>query len=154
MIVFTSDRVIYRPGSAARDLRDTIKIAEKAGHSIFYIPLLEESEELDLTESFKDLPIQQTQQTAIWLDFIPTYDFYLNVYKFLLTKNIKLINSPEEHILALKFENFYPLIAEHTAKSVIVNNIDEMENMCSTLTFPVSVKGDVKSNKEGICFSP
>jgi hypothetical protein len=85
---------------------------------------------------------------GVWVGFIPESDRYNAIYEAALQKNVQLINSPEQHRTAMEFDRFYPALQDLTAKSVVISDLSELADVPDRLTFPVFVKGAVKSNKD------
>jgi hypothetical protein len=81
--------------------------------------------------------------------FITEPEYYAEVCAGAAQRGIEMINTAEASRTVMEFDRFYPLIADLTAKSVIVRSVDDCEQAFLELGSPVFVKGLVKSLKEG-----
>lgn len=119
-------------------------IAEAA--RIFGCPIYPIHSDTDISpeEIFAYVPQYKPKILGIWVGFIPSIERYKSIYDAALNKGIQLVNSPEQYRLAMEFDKFYPHVKDITPKSIIIQHLDELTD---DVTFPVFVKGAVKSNK-------
>lgn len=66
----------------------------------------------------------------------------------LLTRNIRLVNSPAEFQTAEEFDRYYPFITNLTCRSIIATTSEEAKQGAAMLGYPVFVKGTVQSFKK------
>lgn len=144
LISEASDQI--EKSASSRDLENFTRTAELIGFKVYYIP-----QDFSVCENAENavahIPLQEKETVSFWIGYIPDFQRYEDIYKALLEKNIRLVNSPEEHILIQQFDNFYPLIAEFTAKSKIISSVKEVQNAVDEIGFSVFLKGTVQSVK-------
>jgi hypothetical protein len=80
--------------------------------------------------------------------YIPAVDHYAAIYAAAAAKGVRLVNTPAQYQTAMEFDKFYPLLGELTPESLIVSSIEELFSIPQRLSFPVFVKGAIKSNKD------
>lgn len=135
--------------SSACDLRRLQITAKTLGlNTIILSPYFSEtgdttSLELDLLRFSGNI-----NETAIFIGYIPDAVNYAALERALSSANIKLINTTEEHLRVMEFDQFYPLIEKLTPKSAIVNNSSGARFAANSIGYPVFVKGLIKSLKE------
>jgi len=98
--------------------------------------------------AFAYVPTFDALQLGIWVGYIPTPERYTAIYQAALTRNIRLVNTPNQYQTAMEFDRFYPRLGDLTPKSRIVTAPGQLATAASELGFPLFVKGTVKSNKE------
>lgn len=146
MIVFSeySDRL--PPSASVDDLRAGTEAARLAGCRIFHIP-----SDFSVCETAENalwhVPRQASPQLGFWIGYIPDVERYRAIYGAAAEKNIRLINTPDEHARAMEFDGAYERLRELTPKSVIVESLDDCERAAETVGLPVFVKGVVQSRK-------
>src|SRR6185369_5961420 len=94
------------------------------------------------------VPAFDERLPGVWVGYIPSYERYEAIYQAALNHNVQLVNSPLEYRRAMEFDQFYPLLAELTPKSLIVEDVAQIAEVERELGYPVFVKGAVKSDKE------
>ena len=146
MLVVLSEQTSRTTSVNAQEIKQITEIARMFGCRIFTIP--QYSDKSQSEDTFSYVPEFTTLIPAIWVGFIPTAQHYQTIYRLALKKNIQLINSPEQHNIAMEFDKFYPMLADITPKSVTITSISQFEQAMNDLKFPVFVKGAVKSNKD------
>jgi ATP-grasp domain, R2K clade family 3 len=127
--------------------QENLKIVEAArmfGCRIYPLP----SDIGELEDAFLYTPNFETPTAGIWVGFIPTQEKYEAVYQAASSKNIFLLNTPDQHQTAQEFDRYYPLLEKLTPKSVVVTNVAECNLVAKELSFPLFVRGTVKSNKD------
>lgn len=85
---------------------------------------------------------------GVWVGYIPTYERYDAVYQAALSRNIHLVNTPDQFRHAMEFDQFYPLLGDLTPKSLIIHAAAQVDQVEREIGYPVFVKGAVKSDKE------
>ncbi len=90
----------------------------------------------------------QKNEKVFWLGFVPRYEDYETVYEILKTRNLDLINSPEEFSKSEYFDQFYPFIKEDSIESGIASNIIEAKTIADKLGYPLFLKGAIQSLKK------
>ncbi len=78
---------------------------------------------------------------------------YTKTYKTFLGYGYKLINTPQQHILASELESWYPLIANLTPKSKVYEEFPSLEEFYKNFTFPVFIKGNRQTSKHNFKLS-
>lgn len=146
MIVFSEAIDTGRPNASQRDLIKGTEAAQIQGCRIFYIAD-DFSRCGDAEGALAHVPTFDSSQAAVWLGFIPSAERYTAIYQAAASRNIYLLNNPEEHLNAQEFHRFYPLIEALTPASVVMQSPDEIEAAAEKLGFPIFVKGTVQSRK-------
>ncbi|MEL6524604.1 MAG: ATP-grasp domain-containing protein [Chloroflexota bacterium] len=145
MIVFADD-VTNKISLNAREIQATIEAARMYGCRVVIVPTDFASvggaeNTLAYTPSFDE------PELAVWTGFVPMYERYTALYDAAQSKNIRLVNTPQQHATVMAFEKFYPLIKHITPKSVIISDMNQLDTITEQLAFPIFVKGSVKSKK-------
>ncbi len=103
----------------------------------------------------------ETIEQGVYRGWMLTPEHYMDLYEALLSRNIRLINSPEEYKHCHYLPESYSIVSEVTPKSVWTENVsDEAGLKVMIETFngsPVIVKDYVKSEKhnwEEACYIP
>jgi hypothetical protein len=89
--------------------------------------------------------IEDCSGTVIFSGYIPA-DYQAIVNK-VQEKGGNMINSLENSELLMGFSNWYPLIRDLTAKSIIIESDSDLDQAVA-IGFPLFIKGEIKSNKE------
>jgi hypothetical protein len=133
--------------ASARDNFAMSEAAKLAGCTVYYIP-----KDFSRCENAENglwhIPPQAHWRLALWIGFIPTAERYEAIYTELLRKQIRLLNSPQEHLIAQEFDRAYPMLQGITPRSVVLTSADETQQALEILGLPVFVKGAVRSRKE------
>lgn len=66
---------------------------------------------------------------------------YQNRYEEYLSRGLRLINSPEQHILASELPAWYPYIEDFTPRSVCFDSFPTLEDIKDIFSFPIFIKG-------------
>jgi hypothetical protein len=148
MVVVLSEASFTDRGSInGRELNAITDAARLFGCRVYQLP-----PNFDICETaenaFAYVPTFVALQLGIWVGYIPAPDRYTAIYQAALTRNIRLVNTPDAYQTAMEFDRFYPLLGDLTPKSQIVTAPDQLATAASELGFPLFVKGAVKSNKE------
>lgn len=146
MIVFSEATDTGRPNASQMDLIKGTEAARLQGCRIFHIPA-DFSRCADAEGALNHIPAFDSAQAAVWLGFIPSPERYAAIYQAAASRNIYLLNTPEEHLNAQEFHRFYPRIEHLTPASVVIQSPDEIEAAAEQLGFPIFVKGTVQSRK-------
>lgn len=97
------------------------------------------------------VPRFERATSAVWVGYMMPPDAYAATYEALAERNILLVNDPDEHVRAEEFDAWYPLLADHTCASAVVETVDDAARAALDIGFPVFLKGTVQSLKvEGI----
>ena len=147
MVIVFSDIPSRKTSINAHETRAIVEAAELFGCRVFAIPSnFDECETAENALSY--VPRFDEPTLCIWTGFIPSIERYQSIYEAARKKNVFLVNTPEQHRLAMEFDMFYPLIQDLTPKSVVIHDSTELAQVINQLVFPVFVKGAVKSNKD------
>lgn len=146
MIIISEASSQITSSASSRDLEIYTEAAKLIGFKVYHIP-----QDYSVCENAENAVFHISTQIAetigIWIGYIPTFERYEQIFNALISKNIRLINPPDEHILVQEFDKFYPKIAELTAKSKTINDISEIKNAINEIGFPVFLKGTIQSVK-------
>lgn len=66
---------------------------------------------------------------------------YQNRYDEYLLKGLRLINSPEQHVLASELPAWYSYVQEFTPRSVCFESFPPLEEISDIFSFPIFIKG-------------
>ena len=100
------------------------------------------------------VPSMSIKQLAVYRGWMLKPEYYTSLYKILLTKNIQLINSPEEYQHCHYLPESYSIIKEYTPKSTSASKIELGTNFENIAAYTdcfgdkeIIVKDYVKSRK-------
>jgi hypothetical protein len=128
----------------ASNLRATAESAKACGISVYSLPLdLVEIEAKDFLSY-----LRPGSGYSLFSGYIFSEDKGMEMDAVLREKGYTPINSVKDTFLALRFQNFYPLIKDLTSKSRIALDKNEAREYIRELGLPLFVKGDIKSAKE------
>lgn len=147
MLTILHEESAMLSGSAVgRDTASSVEAARSVG-----LPVLDFSSDFELwgsaEEAFEAIQVRPAPEPALWVGYIPSAERYGAVYEAAAKRNLLLLNTPDEHLLAMEFPRFYPLIAGLTARSVVISSEYECEDAVAQLELPVFVKGALQSLK-------
>lgn len=142
MIVFSE--YISTNSESSRDLQQMTQTAQTLGCRVYHIPG-DFSDCNDAHGALCYVPQQENPTPAICIGYIPTLNYYSEIYNAAQEKNIYLINSPGEYEIAEHFHLYYPSIEDLTPRSYFIHDINVVNEQ--EFTFPVFVKGSVLSLK-------
>ncbi|RYD65208.1 MAG: DUF4343 domain-containing protein [Verrucomicrobiaceae bacterium] len=135
------------PDSASlRDITLATEAARFAGWQVFSIPQ-DFPEGVSADDAMWHIPRQPAMVPGIWIGYVPLPSHYEQIYHAALSRNIRLLNSPDEYRKAEEFDRFYPFISDLTAESRCVSSIAGCEEAARELGYPVFLKGTIQSNK-------
>lgn len=141
------------------DYKEEMKSAIRVGINTSLISF-EELIDDNISNALKLVPTQNFEEIGIYRGWMLTPNQYGNLYNGLLTKNIRLINSPDEYRHCHYLPESYQLIKCITPKSNWTTNLEDSEIFSLANEFsgvPIIVKDFVKSEKHSwkeACFIP
>jgi hypothetical protein len=146
MIILSEATAQLQPSASRVDVTRSIEAARLAGLDVYTIP-----PDFSVCETAENalwhLPVYEAEQLAFWIGYIPDPERYRAIYEAAARKHIRLINSPEEHLLAMEFHRFYSLLGDLTPRSIILTSPDDCVSIQDELKYPVFIKGTVQSRK-------
>lgn len=145
MIVLTQIPLDYLDESGDDDGALALR-AQEVGAELFYVPQ-EKREPEHIEESFAQIPVQPHARTAVWKGTIPSFAYYTQVYERLAARRIFLINEPQAHRQIFEFDLAYPLLADLTPRTVVIESPQQAQEAVQELGLPVFVKGAMLSLK-------
>lgn len=146
MIVFSESSPQLSASASTADLRKATEAAKLTGCQVYHIP--QDFEQCETAENaLAYVPHQKSETPAVWIGYIPDPERYAAIYTAALVKNIRLLNSPEQHLTAQEFDRAYPRLIGLTPESIIITNEAECDDAAAQLGLPVFVKGAVQSRK-------
>ncbi len=165
MIVFSEFSPGLPPSSSTADLRKATEAAKLTGCEMYFIP--QDFEQCETAENALAHVLVQEQETpAVWIGYIPDPNRYAAIYTAALVKNIRLLNSPEQHLTAQEFDRAYPRLMGLTPESVIITSEKDCADAAAQLVCPCSSKepcsrgslGDgkrasLKQRRNCVCFA-
>lgn len=146
MIVLSEASEQLLPSASARDIRSTTEAARLAGCRVYTIPPdFERCGTAD--DALCHVPLQPEPTPGVWVGYIPSPERYEELYYAALARNIRLANSPEEHLNAQEFDRAYPRLGDLTPESLILTDPDGVTEAIELLGLPLFVKGAIQSRK-------
>jgi hypothetical protein len=146
MIVLSEDSDRLTPSASSRENKAATEVAKLLGFRVYYIP-----DDFEVCENAENalahVPSQERETLGIWIGYIPTPERYRAIYDEALRKRIRLLNTPEQHLIAQEFDRAYPYLQDLTPESVTITDVEQCEEAVRTLELPVFVKGAVQSRK-------
>lgn len=146
MIVFSEASPQLAPSASARDILTMSEAAQLVGAHVFSIPD-DFSSCGGADAALAWLPEQPAMTPALWIGYIPTPERYNELYEAALTRNIRLVNTLEEHQNAQEMDRALPLLGELTPATAFITAPEQARVAAEKLGYPVFVKGAVQSRK-------
>ncbi len=143
VVVFYDESTQHSSINSQENLK-IVEVARMFGCRTY--PLPSNIEELE--DAFLYVSHFETPTPGIWVGFIPTQEKYETAYQAAASKNIFLLNTPNQHQIAQEFDRYYPLLEKLTPKSAVITNVAECSLVAKELGFPLFIRGAVKSNKD------
>ncbi|MBC8143283.1 MAG: hypothetical protein H7Y38_17800, partial [Armatimonadetes bacterium] len=113
MIVLAEAVEQLEPSASARDIAASTQAARLAGATVYTIPA-----DFDVCETATNalfhIPAQAVPTPTFWIGYIPTPERYAVIFDAAHAKNLRLVNTPDEHLNAQEFARTYPRIADLT----------------------------------------
>ena len=109
----------------------------------------------EIAASFQDVSVEPPQP-AVWFGYIPQPEVYAAVYEAALSRGLRLLNDPDQHLAVFELDRAYPHLEELTAKSIVVRSPAEVEAASQRLALPWFIRGAMLSNKRkgrGACIA-
>ena len=146
MITLAESPELLSPSASRDDILRSLEAARIAGAQTFTIPP-DFSHCENAENALWHLPRFPQETPAIWLGYIPDVARYRAIYDAARAKNIRLINSPDEHIRAQEFDLAYPFLQGLTPQSLIMRTPADCVRAAREIGFPMFLKGAVQSRK-------
>ncbi len=148
MIVLTEASAHVAPSASARDLQAATDAARLVGCAVYPLPQDFAVCGDDADAALWLVPHQERETPGVWIGYIPSPARYEAVYEAALSRNIRLVNAPHEHLDAQEFPRAYARLGDLTPRSVIIGDASESDAALAALGGPpVFVKGAVQSRK-------
>ncbi|MEM1245159.1 MAG: ATP-grasp domain-containing protein, partial [Acidobacteriota bacterium] len=97
------------------------------------------------------VPTFESPQRAVWVGYMAPPDVYEKAYEGLASRNVFLINNPDQHLRSEEFDAWYPQLEDLTCLSAVVETPEEAVYAAQRIGYPVFLKGTVQSLKaEGL----
>src|SRR5215467_8640571 len=146
MIVLSEATIEPGVSASAQDNADITQAARLLGCTVYHIP--KDFCECETAENaLWHIPEQERETLGLWIGFIPGPDRYEAIYNEALRNRIRLVNSPEQHLVAQEFDRAYPLLHGLTPESLTLTNPSEWATALDTPGLPAFVRGSVRSRK-------
>lgn len=131
-------------------VRHIASLAERTGWKTYRVP--RDFEAVGGTyDALWQVPVFDAPKPALWVGYMAPPDVYDKAYAGLATRNVFLINDPEQHLRAEELDAWYPKLARFTCPSEVVRTPDEAVEAARRIGYPVFLKGTVQSLKvEGL----
>lgn len=146
MIVLAEATELLSPSSSRDDIARSLQSARIAGAQIYTIPP-------DFTQcenaenALWHISCQPQTTDAVWLGYIPDKARYRSIYHAAFAKNIRLFNTPDQHIRAQEFDEAYPFLEGLTPLSLTMYSPNDCPRAIREIGFPMFLKGAVQSRK-------
>src|SRR5262245_41656095 len=125
------------PASAsARDNREITEAAKLLGCLVYYIPS-DFSRCENAENALWHVPEQPRETPGIWIGFIPSPERYEATFNEALRKQIRLLNTPEEHLTAVELDRAYPRLAGITPESMVLTDAGQWKQAEERLGYPL-----------------
>lgn len=139
-----SDQLVRSASSI--DLQKMTEAAKIQGFKVYYIP-----QDFNICETAHNalyhVPKQTQPTLGIWIGYIPQPEHYAAVYQAALDKNIHLLNTPKQHLIAQEFDQAYPKLLGLTPRSFVLTDVAQCPEVVAMIGLPLFVKGTVQSRK-------
>lgn len=146
MILLAEAPELLPPSSSRDDIARSLQSARITGAQIYSIP--PDFTECETAENaLWHIPSQPRHTPAVWLGYIPDAARYDAIYHAALAKNIRLLNTPEQHKMAQEFDVAYPHLQDLTPLSSILYSPADCASAAREIGFPMFLKGAVQSRK-------
>lgn len=147
MIVFSENSQRQPPPPSQMDTDRISEILRMLGCRVIDFPVMYEA---DITHEdiLAMVAPQDTPTPGLYNGFIPTMDQYTAMYEACATKNIWLLNTPEQCARALSLQQAYPYIKPWTPASVPIHDVSGIDAAIAQTGLPAFLKGSVKSLKK------
>jgi len=145
-ILLAETPTLLSPSPSRDDIERSLHAARLAGWRVWEIPpdfSLCETAEIALDH----VPRQNEETPTVWLGYIPDFERYEAIYDAARTKNLVLLNSPEQHRTVQEFDFAYPFLEGLTPRSLTVHSREEALARGEEIGFPLFVKGAIQSRK-------
>jgi hypothetical protein len=146
MLVLSEASPQLSPSASAADIHRSTEAAQLAGFKVYHIPQ-DLPEGVSAEDALWHIPMQEKETAAIWIGYVPLPSHYEAIHAAALTKNIRIINAPDEFRRAEEFDRFYPRLGELTARSAVADSLEACEAAAVEMGYPVFVKGTIQSLK-------
>ena len=145
-IVLAEAPELLLPSSSRDDIARSLQAARIAGARIYTIaPDFSQCETAE--NALWHVPTQPQTAPAVWLGYIPDATRYRAIYDAARSKNIRLVNAPDEHTRAQEFDGAYPFIRDLTPRSVTLHSPADCAQVAREIGFPMFLKGAIQSRK-------
>jgi ATP-grasp domain, R2K clade family 3 len=131
----------------AQELAQITEVARLLGGRIVTLPS-EGALHGSAEEVLARLPAYRPPVPGVWIGSIPQLAHYRTVYHAAKAQGIRLVNSPAQHQRALEGDRALLALGDLTPATVVVTSPAQCRAAADQLTFPLFVKGVVKSRKE------
>lgn len=146
MILLAESTALLPPSSSRDDIARSLQAARLTGWRVFEIP-----PDFQLCDNAENalayVPRQLNPTPTVWLGYIPDSARYEAIHQAALQKNLRLLNTPEEHQLVQEFDATYPFLEGKTPRSIVVHSTEEALERAPEIGFPLFLKGAVQSRK-------
>jgi hypothetical protein len=148
MLVVLSESTFHDGATInGRELASSAETARLFGCRVYPLPPdFSQCEDADGALAY--VPDFDPPVSGIWVGYIPSAERYAAVYAAASAKGVRILNAPEQYRRAMEFDQFYPLLAGLTPRSLVLRSLEDCGLVAGELGYPVFVKGAVKSNKE------
>lgn len=136
-----SDQLPPSPVNSA--LRASTEIAHLLGFPIYFI-----NSASPPNSALDHVPIQYQKTAGLWLGPIPSPEQYATLYWMAYQRGIRLLNSPEQHLLLQELNRSYPLLEGLTPLSMVLSTVDHCQKAIAQLGLPLFVRGAIHSRKQ------
>lgn len=146
MITLAEAPELLPPSASRDDIARSLEVARIAGAQIYTIaPDFSQCETAE--NALHHVPAQTRLKPTVWLGYIPDAARYHAIYEAALAKNIRLFNTPEQHLRAQEFDLAYPFIKDLTPRSLTLYSPADCPAAAREIGFPMFLKGAVQSHK-------
>lgn len=149
LFVLSEARDEVGASASAQDMIEMTRAAQLVGCRVFFIPKdFSTCENAD--NALWQVGAQAEPTPAVWLGFIPSPERYEAIFHAAAARNLRLLNTLEEHLRALEFDRALPLLGDLTPASVVLregSTPQDWHEDTRSLGFPLFVRGTARSRK-------
>ena len=143
-VLLAESPALLAPSSSCDDIARSLQAARLTNWRVWEIP---PDTSLEADDGLAHIPRQIQPTSCVWLGYIPDFARYKAIYEAANAKNLRLLNSPEQHRVVQEFDFTYPFLEGLTPRSITVNSREEALERAREIGFPLFLKGAVQSRK-------
>jgi hypothetical protein len=117
---------------------DEVASVTRAGLSFVLMDYEALTEQDNVARAVREIPVQEEQQTAIYRGWYLNAAQYMALYDALLSRNIRLINQPQQFRYAQHLPEYLNIIRDHTPETVFMET--DGQNIAYTMVMQMLMR--------------